>query len=133
MSTSSHTPGPWRWELNLTSRVVQLCGGRPRFDKIVMDFKRWGMGSAAPRFQNPEHPHRLMTRADEFAVPVDGREHHYQWFQDIDQPDARLIAAAPDLYAALAAIINDPDSWLVLRPADLERAEEALSKAEGKS
>ena len=42
-----------------------------------------------------------------------------------------LQAAAPDLYEALAAIINDPDSWLVLHPDDLDRAEAALLKAEG--
>lgn len=44
--------------------------------------------------------------------------------------NAALIAAAPDLYEALAAIVNDPDSWLVLRVADMERAEAALKLAE---
>lgn len=44
--------------------------------------------------------------------------------------NAALIAAAPALYGALAAIVNDPDSWLVLRVADMERAEAALALAE---
>lgn len=103
MSGAKFTPGPWRWELNTTSKVIQLCGGRPQFDKTVMDFTRWGMGRAAPRFQGPTEPHRLMTRAEHFGVVVAGREHHRSWFQGIDQPDANLIAAAPELYEALEA------------------------------
>jgi hypothetical protein len=46
----SHTPGPWRWEVNLTSRVIDLVGGKPTYDMTVMDFVRWGMTSAQPRF-----------------------------------------------------------------------------------
>jgi hypothetical protein len=95
------TPGPWRWEVSLKSKSIQLCGGRPRFDLTVMDFVRWGMGGARPRFLKPsEHIGMLMTDAEEFAVHVEGREHHADWFQSLDHPDAHLIAAAPDLYEA---------------------------------
>lgn len=50
MSTPKHTPGPWRWEVNLSGTSIRLMGGRPQFDKTVMDFVRWGMSRATPRF-----------------------------------------------------------------------------------
>lgn len=54
-----------------------------------------------------------------------------------DGPDARLIAAAPDMYEALKAIIEDHDfcgdDWGDRRDAWIETARAALAKAEGKS
>jgi hypothetical protein len=98
----SHTPGPWRWQLNAMARRVQLCGGSPRFDLIVMDFERWGMQGAVPRLRN----HRdLMVRADFWAADVPGREHHSSWHQAIDHPDMRLIEAAPDFEEGMAYFI----------------------------
>lgn len=101
---TNHTPGPWRWELNVKTRYVHLCGGRPMFDKEVMSFRRWGMNSATPEFRVPipgqdECAH--MVPAHQLGVPVKGREHHKHWFQDISDPDAKLIASAPDLLEAL--------------------------------
>jgi hypothetical protein len=93
-------PGPWRWEANLKSRSIELCGGRPRFDLTVMNFVRWGMGGAKPRFQTDG----LMVGADKYTHPVPGREHHEDWFRGIAHPDADLIAHAPtDLAALLSA------------------------------
>lgn len=97
-----HTPGPWRWEFNATSKTLQLCGGIPKFDKTVMDFARWGMGGASPRF-NGKHAgddHNILFRPSErqdWMVPFLGREHHASWLMDITHPDAQLIASAPDL------------------------------------
>lgn len=97
-----HTPGPWRWEFNATSKTLQLCGGIPKFDKTVMDFTRWGMGGASPRF-NGKHAgddHNILFRPSErqdWMVPFPGREHHASWLMDITHPDAQLIASAPDL------------------------------------
>lgn len=106
-----HTPGPWRWEVNITSKRVQLCGGPPKsgfgkYDLTVMSFARWGLQSAAPVFWDWEYdkcvgePHR----ADTIAEPVEGREHHKDWFRSIPHPDAALIAAAPDLAAEVARL-----------------------------
>lgn len=93
------TPGPWRWEVNNKSKQVQLCGGaRPKFDLTVMGFRRWGMGGAAPAFINER---LIMQRADELTEVVPGREHHANWFQTINHPDAHLIAAAPRLFTVL--------------------------------
>lgn len=109
---TDHTPGPWRWELNRTSKSVRLCGGPPhkgfgRYDLNVLTFKRYGIQGAAPVFWNWDlerfvgDPHR----ADELALDVKGREHHSHWFADIDHPDARLIAAAPELLDALTEMV----------------------------
>jgi hypothetical protein len=51
-----------------------------------------------------------MVRADELAVNIPGEDHHADWNQDIDHPDARLIAAAPDLLAVLEAIVGGIDA-----------------------
>lgn len=124
---SLHTPGPWRWEINLKSRVVRLTGGvRPLYDLTVMDFVRWGMGNAAPRFIDQDH---LMERADTYAAVVPGREHHAQWFQGLSHPDAHLIAAAPDLLAALRAVVSVADR----KTDEFDLAHSAIAKAEGRS
>ena len=103
---SKHTPGPWRWEINRTSKSIHLVGGRPRFDKTVMDFERWGMSRAAPRF-NAEITgdefnvmQRVCDRPD-WIAPFPGRDHHADWCASVIHPDAMLIAAAPDLLAML--------------------------------
>lgn len=91
-----HTPGPWRWEINPKGRTIRLCGGaRPLYDLIVMDFVRWGMVNAQPRFTVDG----LMCKAEDFKRVAPNREHHAAWFQLLSHPDANLIAAAPDLLA----------------------------------
>lgn len=98
-----YTPGPWRWEFSRRSKRVELCGGNPHYDQTVMDFARFGMADAAPRFREDEEERRIQTmhRCEKYAVEVPGREHHAHWFMGLNHPDARLIAAAPDLLEAL--------------------------------
>lgn len=107
--SGTHTPGPWRWELNKASKSVALLGGRPKFDKSVMCFERYGMSHAAPSFNNARlgeegNLYNEMERCDKYGAIVQGREHHKDWFQEINHPDALLIAAAPDMYEVLTAI-----------------------------
>jgi hypothetical protein len=135
VSAPAFTPGPWRFELNEKSKSVQLCGGNPksgfgRYDLTVMDFVRWGMSGAAPRFAGPSD-HRLLTRVEAFGQIVPGREHHAAWFKRVDNPDARLIEAAPDLYDALSALLG-PDRELGGRDTPrIRAAHAALAKARG--
>jgi hypothetical protein len=122
---SKHTPGPWKWRINrATKRIYLVARGY-----TVMDFVRYGMSCAAPRFLDSEH---LMVRADDLAVNIPGEDHHANWNQDIDHPDARLIAAAPALLEALKKALNESgcDGDLCCHEwHDVARA--AISKAEG--
>lgn len=99
------TPGPWRFEVNEKLKTVQLCGGEARHDLIVMDFVRYGMSGAAPRFNKCIQPDtNIMERAEHFAQTVTGREHHASWFKGIGHPDANLIEQAPAILLALQLI-----------------------------
>lgn len=110
MSAPRFTPGPWRWEINRKHRAVQLCGGDPKsgfgaYDHTVMSFERWGMQGAQPRFLDPTC--NLLEPADDYAVAITGREHHAHWLMTINHPNANLIAAAPNLFAAVQALLSE--------------------------
>lgn len=126
----SHTPGPWRWVLSETYKRVTLEGGVPRFDLTVVDFVRYGMSHAAPRFREDVDRMNIMHRAEVWGAKVAGREHHADWFKTINHPDARLIAAAPDLLEAAKAVCwfdwsdNDKDPC-----AAIDRLRAAIAKA----
>lgn len=133
MSETKHTPGPWHWEVNEKGKSVQLCGGVPRYDRTVMDFVRWGMGGAMPRFQDASD-HGLLTKCLKWAKAVIGREHHAHWFKSLDHPDARLIAAAPELLEALETFMQYHDQGGPMSydtDAMWAQARAAIAKAKG--
>lgn len=134
----THTPGPWRWEINRKHKSINLCGGLPAgtYDKTVLGFERYGMNGAAPVFHNwtKDGWGGAPKRVYELAVEQKGREHHADWFALIDHPNARLIASAPDLLEALMKIGYAPDEGPVgpdLRGC-IEIARAAIEKATGK-
>lgn len=70
---------------------------------------------------------------------VPGREHHSDWFRDIDHPDARLIAAAPEMLEALEAafqlipslsVVQWPPGHALKRETQ-EKVRKAILKAKG--
>lgn len=139
MNKPNFTPGPWRWEHSPKHKSTQLVGGRPVYDKTVMCFKRVGLGGAGPLFMNTEPEgccelHRLVDKSEEWCKPFKGREHHAHWMQEVTHPDARLIAAAPDMYAALQACheameyMSEYDIPIALP----DQVKAALEKASGK-
>jgi hypothetical protein len=92
------TPGPWRWEINLSAKTVSLVGGKPKYDEYVMDFARYGFRNATPRFKTGVNQGlSIMENAEKYAENIPGREHHSKWCQTISHPDAQLIATAPEL------------------------------------
>lgn len=97
--TTTHTPGPWRWEFNRRQKVLHLAGGRPMYDSTIMDFDRWGM-----------------NRAD-WIEALPGREQHTDWCAGLAQPDLRLIAAAPDLLRLLIEARATLEMWKDVAPA----------------
>lgn len=156
MTDTKHTPGPWGWFGNASSQTVYLATVR-NGRQYVMQFARWGMWGAQPRFQ-PKG--RGMVNASELlkfevgdksVVGVNEAKSNRSVYRldirDIDCADARLIAAAPDLLEALkalrravcgetgfaAAVRNDSGTlypWPALDAAE-ELAANAISKAEG--
>jgi hypothetical protein len=110
--SATFTPGPWAWFGNRSGGVYLATPDRGR--RYVMGFQRYGMNGAQPSFSVGS----IMRPAAElvaFAVgdgtargfkQADKDTSVYRYdVSEIDHPDARLIAAAPDLYdAALAAM-----------------------------
>jgi hypothetical protein len=118
------TPGPWRWEINMTNKSIHLVGGRPMFDKTVMQFTRWGMGDAAPMFNEAiaGDKYNIMTRVSDrsdWIEPFPGREHHARWCSRVKHPDANWIEAATP--AALTALLSERTA-LLARVGELEGA-----------
>ena len=132
---SEYTKGPWRWEFNSLYKTVSLCGGRPEFDKTVMDFRRWGMGGAQPRFMGDDDGfrilHKLSDRKD-WIKPFPGRDHHADWCAAVDNPDANLIAAAPCLLEALLGFMAEFGDKTDNNE-NVRKARAAIAKATGRS
>ena len=138
---SKHTPGPWRWEFNSEHRRLHLVGGCQRYDLTILDFERWGMNGATMRLRDTAHDgmqllYRVHERPD-WIAPEPGREHHKDWHQLLTHPDARLIAAAPELLEslkdALFHVHNQGsvgvDEWIACE----RKARAAIAKAEAEA
>jgi hypothetical protein len=107
-------PGPWRWCGNTGSHSIYLAtvhGGRI----FVMNFERWGMRGATPRFQVKS---RMVKAADLVRFEVGDRDIvgvdaakksrgvYRRDVSSIDHPDARLIEAAAELRLLLARALQ---------------------------
>jgi hypothetical protein len=106
---SNHTPGPWRWEVNMKSKSLCLVGGKPQFDLTIIEPTRWGMGGATLLIRDTAHEgmnimHKLHER-DDWWEAFPGRGHHADWCAAVKHPDMQLIEAAPDLLAALQGLL----------------------------
>lgn len=108
-------PAPWQWFGNVkTSEVYLASVARGRI--LAMDFARWGMAGAQPRFQvrlTGEPGSGIMQKPA--SLPTDlGPQmvgSHRNDFVGIGHPVARLLAAAPELVARLLAEIEDLEGW----------------------
>lgn len=132
--TMKHTPGPWAWFGSRSGGVYLATPDRGR--RWVMGFRRYGMNGAQPTFCIGQ---RMVPASDLVAFEVGDKA--VRGFKNaaadatvyrsdvsyIDHPDARLIAAAPDLLAACEMAIAkvEPGSGIAMILAN------AIAKATG--
>lgn len=122
MSESKHTPGPWEWQQMGDWKLVGQHGMRP----IVLDVTGVRKSSGPP----PAGVFRVRDAAFDRMIAFDP-----------NHPDARLLKAAPDLFAALKELLDSPASFSDERIDYEERqvlkgawkaAHAAIAKAEGR-
>lgn len=103
------TPGPWQWFGNTKMYDVYLATV-DRGRRFVMDFVRWGMSGAQPRFQvriNGDEGSGIMRSVgelgkDESSLGPLFEASHRRQFTGIGHPDAAYIAAfSPDVALTL--------------------------------
>lgn len=96
------SPGPWRWAGRLHTGPELSCWVPGQGRTIVMSTRRLGMQEAQPQFVVDG----LIVDSTKLAV----REVPYRDdIVDIDHPDARLIAAAPDLLRRALVALAEAD------------------------
>lgn len=82
------TPGRWYWhgyKRNKSMYLLSTSNGH----QVVMDFDRWGMHGAIPRFRVDG----IMHRAEKFIIPRQDHKPDGE-FYELDHPDADFIAHA---------------------------------------
>lgn len=123
------TPGPWFWNVSLKSKHVVLeSHNRGGMLEIVMSFARWGMGGAKPLFL--DQVKCLLVDSDKLTVKVPKREHHADWFQTIDHPDANFMAESRTLVPTLAAHVKRLAGEVERMDATIERLRSTIRQLE---
>lgn len=99
--SAQHTPGPWKWFERAEGRPYLATPDRGHL--YVMGFERKGMQGATPVFS-----HWTFIEAGKPRERTGGIMENGILLRDGSMhPDARLIEAAPELFAALEACITD--------------------------
>lgn len=101
--------GPWHWSGNTDTQQIRLSNWVPGAGRCtVMDFTRWGMQSARPRFVDRDRMMIYAAPVYEVAPAATRRDDPRVYrgdIVDIRHPDAQLIAHAPqDIDDLLAEI-----------------------------
>ena len=92
MNTIEHIPYPWYWRVNESCKEVSLSGWKNGCRHLVMDFKRYGMQNAQPRF---EYDGCMRDSIKYFSI-IEGQEHNSSWNMTIrGNGNAELLALAP--------------------------------------
>jgi hypothetical protein len=122
---AKHTPGPWAWAWMRRCNDAIYLATPDRGQLIVMDFVRQGMQGGQPRFATWQGEERermggLMKDATDLDLSI--------------HPDARLIAAAPDLLAMCKKtrdMLIQLSSWPGQEGSFAFELGQAIAKAEG--
>ena len=102
----SYTPGPWRWYAN--SKTKRACLATPDRGRVfVMQFARAGMQGAQPVFQVAPGGSGIMTPLFELGGVATAPDHNGE--VEVTHPDALLMAAAPELLAALQELTRQAE------------------------
>jgi hypothetical protein len=138
---AKHTPGPWGWFGNPHRGLCIAAKHSGR--RYVMQFARWGMQAAQPRFQVND---RMVDGAELLKFEVGDRDvtgvtaakANSSVYRldviDIDHPDARLMIASPDLLEAAKSIERWSFDSATPIPDEVYRPlRAAIAKAEGRS
>jgi hypothetical protein len=106
-SQSDHTPGPWEYVPSTEHHgpYVESSVGGTICDCYVMS--------------NPSAP----------SVRNGGDSKPISFFHEMADPNARLIAAAPEMLEALRAVVSVADRKTI----EFDKAHAAIAKAEGRS
>lgn len=118
-----HTPGPWDWYMSDRGEAMLATPDRGRL--CVMQPVRCGMQGGTVRFSDwGEGP-----RGRRGGVMRDAKEHLRNGV--LMNPDALLIAAAPDLLEALELLMMSGDVRDAAEAGALKQARAAIAKAVG--
>ena len=98
------TRGPWRWNVNLKCKVIELEGSPRGYRETVMSFQRWGMRGGQPAFNDGNG---MLVRAETLTEKVPGHEHHESWYRTLTHPDAQFIVALVNLWPELDALLGE--------------------------
>jgi hypothetical protein len=135
---AKHTPGPWSWFGNTdTGEVYLATTHRGRIFVLRAELKRRGTLLVQPTNGNsPMKPHTAFVQYEvcKDAGPNRKDPRIYRAdFREIDHPDLRLIAAAPDLLAACERALET--EWSADAQAHAARVDlrDAIAKARGNS
>ena len=120
-SVRQHTPGPWDWYMSDRGEAMLATPDRGRL--YVMQPVRCGMQGGTVRFADWGEG----ERGRRGGVMRDAKDHLQAGV--LEHPDALLIAAAPDLLAALQRALNVLDATGAQDDAHAARA--AIAKALG--
>jgi hypothetical protein len=115
------TAGPWHWAGNTDMRWFALAYWKPGAGRCsVMDFARWGMHSATPRFSRdlmmfPAHEKVVYEVAPNATRRADPQVYRAD-ITGIRHPDAEFLAASrqdvDDLLAVIDSVRRTAEAWI---------------------
>jgi len=115
------TPGPWQWYGLWRSKLLELRSTAP-WRQRVLDFARWGMTGAQPRFHSPDAAaaHQMVPAAALTRPEADG------FVNEIPHPDAVFLAEARAIVPRLLTEVRRCRETMAQQQAEIGRLEAVL-------